>query len=146
MMKTHVCIHTDMCVRMPLKDTCTHSCMHTHTHVGRDDRLDVGVRTRERGSGTCADGGHSEGRCPRRAGQRGVECVFGGGLGRFVGAGWAGWGGALTHACTCFYSAETKIARHCIMQAATGWRAWWRSCCRSAPIPHSWTRYGHART
>jgi hypothetical protein len=31
MTKTHVCIHTDMCVRMPLKDTCTHSCMHTYT-------------------------------------------------------------------------------------------------------------------
>ena len=33
MTKTHVCIHTDMCVRMPLKDTCTHSCMRAYTHM-----------------------------------------------------------------------------------------------------------------
>ena len=162
MMKTHVCIHTDVCVRMPLKDTCTHSCMHNqYTHVGRDDRLDVGVREQHGGIGTSADGGHSEGRCPRRAGQRGVECVLGGGLGRWWGQGRGrgerrvkvtkGWGGALTHACTCFYRADTRAdtaissARRCIMQAGTGGRARWPSCCRSAPMPHSETRYGHAR-
>ena len=55
----------------------THACI--HTHVGRDDRLDVGVREQEGGSSSSADGGHSEGRCPRRAGQRGVKCVLGGG-------------------------------------------------------------------
>ena len=33
MTKTHVCIHTDVCVRMPLKDTCTHSCMRAYTHM-----------------------------------------------------------------------------------------------------------------
>ena len=67
----------------------THACI--YTHVGRDDRLDciiprkrrfsldVGLREEERVSGTSADGGHSEGRCPRRAGQRGVKCVLGGG-------------------------------------------------------------------
>jgi len=31
MMNTHVCQHVHMCVRMPLKDTCTHSGIHTHT-------------------------------------------------------------------------------------------------------------------
>jgi hypothetical protein len=67
----------------------THACV--HTHVGRDDRLDVDVQFmedhQERGSSTSADGGHSEGRCPRRAGQRGVECVLGGGLVRWWGQG-----------------------------------------------------------
>ena len=33
MTKTHVCIHADMCGRMPLKDTCTHSCMRAYTHM-----------------------------------------------------------------------------------------------------------------
>ena len=60
----------------------THACI--HTHVGREDRLDGGG---EGGSGTSADGGHSEGRCPLRAGQSGVECVWGGGLGRWWGQG-----------------------------------------------------------
>ena len=61
----------------------THACI--YTHVGRDDRLDGGLREEGGGSITSADGGHSEGRCPRRAGQRGVKCVLGGGLGRWRG-------------------------------------------------------------
>ena len=48
---------------------------YTHTHVARDDRLDAGVQGKERGSGSSADESDKESRCPRPAGQRGVECV-----------------------------------------------------------------------
>jgi hypothetical protein len=30
-----------------------------------------------------------------------------------------------------------KVLHYCIMQAAAGWRALWRSCCRLAPMSHS---------
>jgi len=157
MTKTHVCIHADMCGRMPLKDTCTHSCMRAYTHMqdgmtalmlacaikNEAAALLLMEATQKAGAldvqvnvvwSVCWEGGWAGG------GGRGGE---GGEEGHKV---TKGWGGALTHACTCFHRAETKIARRCFFVWGWGWRARWRSCCRSAPMPHSRRRYGHART
>ena len=61
-----------ICVSGCLSKILARTQAYIHTHVARDDRLDVGVRVQK--TLHVAHGSDKESRCPRPAGQRGVEC------------------------------------------------------------------------
>ena len=135
--------------------------LHIHARTERQNGPASGVLQSARGSGSGANGGNQARGRPGPAGRaRGVSgsvyCVRSAGQG--AGAGqernlvvilgmhyWDqvmicreeghGRGRALTFECVYLLRMVGLSAQRCTWPVKTAWRARWRSCCRSAPMP-----------